>query len=43
MATRARGGKGNPDDTPTVPLKSCPRHPGVVTSGSCPACQRESR
>ncbi|MFC4536992.1 hypothetical protein [Sphaerisporangium dianthi] len=43
MATRSRGGNGSPNDTPTVPLKSCPSHPGVLTSGSCPACQRGTK
>lgn len=46
MTTRSgtgKSGKGSPNDTPRVPMNSCSRHPGTVSSGSCPACVREGQ
>jgi hypothetical protein len=39
-----KSGKGDVNDTgrPAVPMVTCSRHPGAVSSGLCPACLRES-
>ncbi|WP_230885253.1 OCTOPUS family protein [Planomonospora sp. ID82291] len=31
--------KNKPAPTPpSTPIKSCPKHPGVQTTGTCPLC-----
>lgn len=44
MESRSGVGRGDPNDTgrPARPVSSCPCHPGVMTSGACPACLREA-
>ncbi|GII89767.1 hypothetical protein Ssi03_77570 [Sphaerisporangium siamense] len=37
-----KSGKGSPNDVRTAKVGSCRRHPGTLSSGSCPACQREN-